>query len=1105
MSDLIVQTKIRPPRYISNIIERRSLLDSFQTNSDKQVFLISSPAGYGKTTLAQTFLINLNLKYSWLHISEEMNSFYTFITYLTHSIGEKYPSLKTQILSFIEDTKKESNRFKDQYSIIKEISAFSINELYSLIREEFYLVLDDLHELNKPEWLNTWFEEFTKDLPQNIHIIITTRHEPDINLSLIRSKRNLFELNAENLRFSDEEITSLLKTLYSIEADTAQIKSLTENIGGWITGIHLIVQAYGNKFSKFGYIQNTLPESIYSFFANEIFTNLHEKDQNFLLLTCFLNNFDKDICDFLTSGTESSDVLSKLSKRNIFLEEVQLRSDDETKTAYNYQPLFKNFLLSKAKEHFSDEELGNALKKIYKYYFEQNELTSAIEYSLLSKDFTSSFEILKQLFDPLFDKGNFETLWRWINKFEDRFIESHPYLLAYKGILLKYTMGDLDSSLKHLEQAINLLSTSHSLQDQVKIKIWHSEILINLGKADDVINNLNRLKDSVSNDENAARLLYFLAFAMHIKSDYDEAEKNLNRALDICEELNLSEIKFDIFSVLGNINLNRGDFIKSIHYYEQLVEKSQNIYKKFIVFGNLTILYSRSAKFEKAYSYFKKAEELLHLFKTPIFEAAFLQLNFAMHFECGDYEASLEYAEKINSLANKLRNKTLSYLSYLFLAECNFYLDKSEIALDYLNLASGYADESSKTDYLAINTLKAIINYKKRADKKTEQILLDAYEYYSNTQSYFDKTIIAFQLSKIYFHEHKPGSAANYLKESLTLASDKENISFLIREIPVERNIFNFAIVKDINKTFVKHLILSYDELLNLHWISDGYRNRLSESIDKIYDIKMNAFGELRFKVRGKPIPEDKWIRKKRKLILAFLMLTHNELVTKDKIIDTFFPDTPAESLDNIFHQSVSNIRSAIKLEDEEILALKPKTRKSKSEKVKTEDSTPQYLIYQDKILRLNSDFCYKSDADDFLIFHNKAMSSEYTQEERINFSKQAIGLYAAPLLEGYYDRWCDDLRNEYQYKFIKLCENLLSFLSRENRFDEVINYSEKLLSTDKLNELSYINIIEALVKTEKINLAKETFLKMLKIFEEELGEKPNKKVMDRINQLLEL
>ena len=206
--------------------------------------------------------------------------------------------------------------------------------------------------------------------------------------------------------------------------------------------------------------------------------------------------------------------------------------------------------------------------------------------------------------------------------------------------------------------------------------------------------------------------------------------------------------------------------------------------------------------------------------------------------------------------------------------------------------------------------------------------------------------------------------------------------------------------------------------------------------------------------------------------------------------------DAGADKADVVYHSAIYNIRTALKIYD-------IKSDKPKRSKDKTYDYNPQYILYEDKTLKLNHDFYYKADNIEFERLYEKSKLPAYTIEEKINYSMSAIELYKGDFLPGYYDSWCEELRVKYKNMYITLCEDLIKMLETEARFDEVIKYSELLLKEDKLNDPAHISIINAFQKLGNIKMANSRLDIMLKIYDEELGEKPQSKTLDKITLIL--
>ena len=51
MKNLVIETKLAPPRYRGNLVQRESLLNRLSVGRGKLLTLVNGPAGFGKTTL----------------------------------------------------------------------------------------------------------------------------------------------------------------------------------------------------------------------------------------------------------------------------------------------------------------------------------------------------------------------------------------------------------------------------------------------------------------------------------------------------------------------------------------------------------------------------------------------------------------------------------------------------------------------------------------------------------------------------------------------------------------------------------------------------------------------------------------------------------------------------------------------------------------------------------------------------------------------------------------------------------------------------------------------------------------------------------------------
>src|SRR5437016_1063996 len=104
-----------------------------------------------------------------------------------------------------------------------------------------------------------------------------------------------------------------------------------------------------------------MPEEIFNFFAEEIFSRLEDDMQDFLINTALLDNFSDKMSDWLLNIKNSKKIIEQLVNKNIFIQHIQSPHYLTTGTAYedyySYLTLFHSFLLVKLHKLKTDSEI----------------------------------------------------------------------------------------------------------------------------------------------------------------------------------------------------------------------------------------------------------------------------------------------------------------------------------------------------------------------------------------------------------------------------------------------------------------------------------------------------------------------------------------------------------------------------------------------------------------------------------------------------------------------------------------------------------------------------------------------------------------------------
>lgn len=1079
----ILQTKILPEKTPGGLIARERPFGILKENADRKVIAVVGGAGYGKTTLIKEFLNRTNRKYCWYRIDESDDNLLKFIVYIISSIRLLYPGFGEAALKLSDSIKPIGTGKKTTDIIINSIGTALVNDAVKNIKDEIYLVLDDLHLLPKDEWVKKIMLFFSDNLPDNFHIIITSREHLTFETGKLKAKRKYIELLNKDLKLSAEEFTSLAKHTYNFKLEPYEADIINNKIGGWITGLHLYLQSDTDK-SNIILRDEVLPGALYEYFAEDIFASLDDPTRKFLVETSMLEDFTAGTCDHLLNTTGCDKALNELLRRNIFIEKSE--NTDSVEPLFNYQQLFKDFLQMKFDEALSKEEKLSLMNKYGDYYLFVNEPMKAIRFYLEAENYDKAVELILSNINEAGETGNLDIADKWLRALPEYIANKNPYIIYYKACHYKIVSGDLERALEYFYRAIKLFENQNEKKFLIRSYTLIADILISTGKTQEALKMLNPLLKEVKDAESKVYLMYYKAIAYYHLSEFAKAQELLEKTLEMANTSNLSGIKNAILNTLGNISLVRGDYSQALFYYEIVVSKITNIYNKFETLLNIVQTLANSGKFDKARKALDEAENIKYTYPASFFQLNFLTSALELYFTAGDYEKTIEICNELllDSLDRNLNNYI--FLSYLTIARCQYYLKDYKKAGETLKYASEYIDEQNETDSLYFEFWGTIINKELKLRKNMEQKLKEHSRLFGSKDMHYEQAYCMYQLADFYYKNGSYEKAEHMLVESLNLAEENDYSFKLQREVFLNRELFDFAIENNIKQTFIFDIFGCVFRALSIEWLSSECRKRLQDEISALYDIRLSLFGIPEIYVRGSLIPDSAWLRKNRKFIFIYIILNQKHSLTKDQLLIEFYPDSNPENADNIFYQLMSNIRSVLKVYKNE------KSNKSLQ---------PELLTYHDKILKLNPDYFYYADINEFEE-HYRALKDNISEEERFLHLKNAIALYRGDFLEGAYEAWTDELRIKYQNIYYSLLKEIIKLLKQKNEPEEIIKYSELQLKSDNLDDEAYINILESEAKLKNAVNVGLRIRQIMAVYKKELNEEPPENLKSKINEV---
>ena len=270
-----------------------------------------------------------------------------------------------------------------------------------------------------------------ENAPPALHLIISTRTDPPLALARLRARGLLSELRANDLRFNDDEVATLLRREVP-DISSESLSALSQKTEGWAAALQIVRSSLaGQNAESAREIVTSLSGShrfVFEYLAEEVFRRQPEARQSFLLQTSILSENGRRLPATPVVGIKNSqDILEELERENLFLTSL-----DEKQRWYQYHFLFREFLQSKLRR-----ENGEQVKELERcagaYYESQNEVEAAFLQYSSAQDHESAARVASTFAADYVERGRVEVLHRYLHMLPVETLRANPELLLQNG------------------------------------------------------------------------------------------------------------------------------------------------------------------------------------------------------------------------------------------------------------------------------------------------------------------------------------------------------------------------------------------------------------------------------------------------------------------------------------------------------------------------------------------------------------------------------------------------------------------------------------------------------------------------------------------------
>lgn len=449
----LLSTKLFVPSTRPVLVPRARLLARLNEGLHGRLTLICAPAGFGKTTLVSEWLAGSDMHSArpaaWLSLEEADNDPARFLTYLIAALQTIVPAIGEEMLAVLQ-----SPKLPPAETVLMNL----LNEITSL-PDGLVLVLDDYH-LVAARPVDEALSFMLEHLPAQLHLVITTREDPNLPLARLRARHQLNELRATDLRFTPAEAAEFLNQVMGLSLSEGDVAALEARTEGWIAGLQLAALSLQGHKDASSFIKSFTGNHhfVIDYLLAEVLQQQSPSIQAFLLRTSILDRLCGPVCDaiLLDPKTPGQETLEYLEHANLFI--VPL---DNERRWYRYHHLFAELLRQRLHQKVAsaagdERETVAELHNRASIWYEENGLEiEALQHAAAANDVERARRLIEGEGVPQYFRGTVAPVLKWLESLPKTVLDASPSLwVMYASVLLLTDHTAVEQKLQAAEAAM---------------------------------------------------------------------------------------------------------------------------------------------------------------------------------------------------------------------------------------------------------------------------------------------------------------------------------------------------------------------------------------------------------------------------------------------------------------------------------------------------------------------------------------------------------------------------------------------------------------------------------------------------------------------------
>jgi LuxR family maltose regulon positive regulatory protein len=1056
------------------IYPRKRLFSLLNQMRKQPVIWVCGPPGCGKTTLVSSYIEARKIPCLWYQVDQGDADIATFFYYMglaaKKAVPRKRKPLPLLTPEYLQGISTFTFRyFEELYSRLIPLSPPFNPPSPSLVKGGkggFIIVFDNYQEVPTSSPFHEIILNGLSRIPEMINVILISRSDPPPALIRLHANHQMEMLGWNELRLTPEESSAIVRLRSKQKVPKETIQHLHKTVDGWTAGLVLMLEGI-KRGTEPHLLPNPSSAEIIDYFGNVLFDRTDREIQDFLLKTAFLPKMTIRMAEELTGISHAGRIFSTLSRNNYFIEK---RFDKEP--SYQYHPLFRDFLLTRAKETFPPETLSVLISRTALLLEEAGETEAAAHLFRDGGYWQHLIQLILKHVPPMVTQGRYRTLKDWLDDLPKDLFNNNPWLLYWAGEC--YFYFDISQSQICFKKGFKIFrnqkdiagiflawsgvvkSIIASLEDFKPLDYWIS-VLENL---------MLEFKVFPSEEIGLCAASFMFQALVFRQPQHPEIEIWAERVLSFVEASSNISMKMQALYLLAYYWTSTiGNFQKAIFALNLLRKLAQSpdappsalIRVRFAE----TIYYRYTGQHEEC---IKAASEALDVsINTGIhfFDYLVLFNEISSFLNVNDFAGAGKLLNKIDLSSSRLRPWEARYYHSMKAREALLRGDLEQASLHSEMAMKFSTDVGAPLSSIASHLLKAHLLHRLEKRREAAENLFQASCIARKMRSRLYEFFILLAEASFALGQGDESSCLTALQKALTMGRE-EGYFYTYFDYPSEMaRLCAKACEAGIEVAYVQDLI----KRLNI------IPEKLSLYLENWpWPLKIYTLGRFEIIKDGKPIRFSGKVQKKPLSLLKALIALGGRDVREDRIADLLWPESDGDASHISFLTTLHRLR---KLLDHE-----------------------KAIQYREGRLTLNDRYCWVDVwAFEQILGQVESQWKDGLRETAVQFTEKALEMYKGPFLaEEMEQPWAISMRERLISKFLRNLSRLAHHWGEVGEWEKAVEYYEKGLEVNDLIEELYQQLMTCYQRLGRKAEALAVYHRCRKTLHAALGIEPSPK-----------